>query len=89
MHRNLQGCDAYIVEANHDLQKLKYGRYPWYLKKRIESNEGHLSNVQLAEALREWLMENTQKVVLAHLSEENNTPELHFQQCWGYYGIPV
>jgi len=76
MHKNFQGCDAYILEANHDLQKLWQGRYPWYLKKRIASNVGHLSNVQLAEALREWLAENTQKVVLAHLSEENNTPEL-------------
>jgi len=76
MHKNLQGCDGYILEANHDLQKLWQGRYPWYLKKRIASDVGHLSNVQLAEALREWLDENTQKVVLAHLSEENNTPEL-------------
>ncbi len=76
MHRELRGCDAYIVEANHDQQRLWQGRYPWYLKKRIDSNRGHLSNLQLAEALREWLMENTQKVVLAHLSEENNTPEI-------------
>lgn len=76
MHKNLQGCDAYILEANHDLQRLWQGRYPWYLKKRIASDVGHLSNVQLAEALREWLAENTQRVVLAHLSEENNTPEL-------------
>jgi phosphoribosyl 1,2-cyclic phosphodiesterase len=76
MQRNLVGCDAYIVEANHDLQKLWQGRYPWYLKKRINSNVGHLSNVQLAEALKDWLRENAQKVVLAHLSAENNTPEL-------------
>ncbi|MGI6450835.1 MAG: MBL fold metallo-hydrolase [Desulfitobacteriia bacterium] len=76
MHKNLQGCDAYIVEANHDQQKLWQGRYPWYLKKRIDSSLGHLNNIQLAEALIEWLGENTQKVVLAHLSEENNTPEL-------------
>ncbi|NLI92913.1 MAG: MBL fold metallo-hydrolase [Peptococcaceae bacterium] len=83
MHRNLQGCDAYIVEANHDLQKLMHGRYPWYLKKRISSNHGHLSNVQLAEALCEWLTENTQKVVLAHLSEENNTPEIALSTVLG------
>ncbi|RNC28927.1 MAG: putative metallo-hydrolase YycJ [Candidatus Dichloromethanomonas elyunquensis] len=83
MHRNLQGCDAYVVEANHDLQKLMHGKYPWYLKKRISSNYGHLSNVQLAEALCEWLMENSQKVVLAHLSEENNTPELALSTVLG------
>lgn len=76
MHRDLQGCDAYIVEANHDLQALWHGRYPWLLKKRIASNVGHLSNIQLAEALKDWLKENCQKVVLAHLSEENNTPEM-------------
>lgn len=75
MHRNLEGCDGYIVEANYDYQSLWQGRYPWALKKRINGNLGHLSNIQLAEALTEWLMENTQKVVLAHLSEENNTPE--------------
>lgn len=76
MHRNLQGCDAYVVEANHDVDKLWLGTYPPFLKKRIISNKGHMSNVQLAEALREWLTENTQKVVLAHLSAENNTPQL-------------
>lgn len=76
MHRNLQGCDAFIVEANHDRQKLWQGRYPWPLKRRINSNLGHLNNVQLAEALTEWVMENTKKIVLAHLSEENNTPEI-------------
>lgn len=76
MHRNLQGCDAYIVEANHDVDRLRQGNYPPFLKRRIIGNRGHMSNVQLAEALREWLTENTQKVVLAHLSEENNTPEL-------------
>lgn len=76
MHRNLRGCDAYIVEANHDVNRLWQGSYPSFLKKRIISSVGHMSNVQLAEALREWLMENTQKVVLAHLSAENNTPEL-------------
>ena len=76
MHRKLQGCDGYIVEANHDVDRLRQGSYPPFLKKRIISNLGHMSNIQLAEALREWLKENTQKVVLAHLSAENNTPEL-------------
>lgn len=75
MHRQLKGCDAYVLEANHDLEQLWQGPYPWVLKKRITGNRGHLSNVQTAEALQMWLSENTQKVVLAHLSEENNTPE--------------
>lgn len=76
MHRNLQGCDAYIVEANHDVDRLWQGRYPYFLKKRITGSRGHMSNFQLADALSEWLAENARKVVLAHLSEENNTPEL-------------
>lgn len=76
MHQRLTGCDGLIVEANHDHERLWQGRYPWYLKKRISGNFGHLENSQLAEGLLAWINENTQKVVLAHLSEENNTPEI-------------
>lgn len=75
MHKNLKGCDALIVEANHDKERLWQGRYPWPLKKRISGQYGHLENSQIAEGLIQWVKENTQKVVLAHLSEENNTPE--------------
>lgn len=76
MNRYLKGCDALIVEANHDEEKLWNGSYPWYLKKRISGNWGHLANKQLAEGLLEWIQGNTERIVLAHLSEENNTPEL-------------
>jgi phosphoribosyl 1,2-cyclic phosphodiesterase len=76
MHRRLTGCDALIVEANHDHEKLWQGSYPWYLKKRISGQLGHLENSQLAEGLLAWINEKTQKVVLAHLSEQNNTPEI-------------
>lgn len=76
MHRQLSGCKALIVEANHDNEKLWQGSYPWYLKKRISGNLGHLENSQLAEGLLGWIDENTQRVVLAHLSEQNNTPEI-------------
>ncbi|MFZ3101467.1 MAG: MBL fold metallo-hydrolase [Desulfitobacteriaceae bacterium] len=76
MNQHLTGCDALIVEANHDREKLWQGSYPWHLKKRISSNYGHLENSQLAEGLLSWIDENTQRLVLAHLSEENNTPEL-------------
>lgn len=75
MHENLKGCDALIVEANHDRDRLWQGRYPWHLKKRISGQYGHLENSQMAEGLVEWVQGNTQKVILAHLSEENNTPE--------------
>jgi len=76
MHRNLKGCDALIVEANHDHEMLWQGSYPWYLKKRISGNLGHLENRQLAEGLLQWIDGNTKRVVLAHLSNENNTPEI-------------
>jgi phosphoribosyl 1,2-cyclic phosphodiesterase len=76
MNRCLTGCQALIVEANHDNEKLWQGGYPWFLKKRISSNTGHLENSQLAEGLLSWIDEQTQRVVLAHLSEKNNTPEL-------------
>lgn len=75
MHSHLKGCDALVVEANHDAERLWQGRYPWSLKKRISGIYGHLENSQIAEALVSWIGENTQRVVLAHLSEENNTPE--------------
>lgn len=76
IHKNLTGCDALVVEANHDQERLWQGSYPWYLKKRISGIYGHLENSQLAEGLVSWITENTQRVVLAHLSEENNTPEV-------------
>jgi phosphoribosyl 1,2-cyclic phosphodiesterase len=76
MRTKFRNCDALIIEANHDSDMLWRGRYPQYLKRRVAGEFGHLSNRQTGEALREWIGENTQKVVLAHLSEENNTPAL-------------
>ncbi|MGI6119093.1 MAG: MBL fold metallo-hydrolase [Desulfosporosinus sp.] len=76
MHRHLKGCDAFVVEANYDDQMLMYGSYPAYLKRRIRGQYGHLENKQLAEGLLEWITENTQRIMLAHLSKENNTPEI-------------
>ena len=76
MHTHLRGCDGLVVEANHDHDALWQGRYPWALKKRVSGIYGHLENKQLAEGLLEWIQPNTQRVVLAHLSTENNTPEL-------------
>lgn len=78
MHRRLRGCDAYVLEANYDEKMLKYGPYPEYLKRRIRGQYGHLQNEQAAEGLLEWLSEKTQRVLLAHLSEENNTPSVAF-----------
>lgn len=76
MHQHLKGCDGFVVEANYDEERLHNGPYPAYLKRRISGHFGHLENTQLAMGLTEWIQENTQRVVLAHLSEENNTPEI-------------
>lgn len=73
-------ADILVLEANHDENVLKMGRYPWFLKQRILSDEGHLSNEAAATALAEvMLAENPCKqrqVLLAHLSKENNFPEM-------------
>jgi len=73
---HLNGCDALVVEANYDEERLWQGPYPQYLKRRISGQYGHLENKQVAQGLAEWMQENTQRVMLAHLSEENNSPEL-------------
>lgn len=65
-----------VIEANHDVEMLKTGPYPEYLKQRIRSGNGHLSNVECGEALVENMTEGLKHVWLCHLSEENNHPEL-------------
>lgn len=71
----LSSLECLALEANHDLDMLRFGRYPVYLKKRISGVSGHLSNEDAAAGLLRILCPKTRHVVLAHLSEENNTPE--------------
>ena len=72
----LLGCNAVVLEANHDLEMLKNGPYPEYLKDRVASKYGHLSN-DLSARFAAYLAEHgTKSFLLAHLSEENNLPEL-------------
>lgn len=66
----------YILESNHDTEKLIKGRYPEYLQRRILSDKGHLSNELCAGYLSRLIGSKTKKVILAHLSEENNTVSL-------------
>jgi phosphoribosyl 1,2-cyclic phosphodiesterase len=76
----LKGCDALIIEFNHDLKMLNEGPYPLHLKKRINGRDGHLSNKQAVDLLRVVLNDKTRFVVLAHLSEINNDPNIaHFE----------
>lgn len=71
---HLAACDILVVEANHDEQMLIDGPYPWPLKQRIRSRSGHLSNGDAAALLQSLQHDRLAHVILAHLSEENNTP---------------
>jgi phosphoribosyl 1,2-cyclic phosphodiesterase len=72
---HLRDCLALVLEANHDPQMLIEGPYPWPLKQRIQGRTGHLSNPDAMALLQELAHDGLQQVVLAHLSETNNTPE--------------
>lgn len=78
----VKGSDIVILESNHDLKMLANGRYSLALQSRIKSNTGHLSNVQSAEMASALAMNGTKCIILAHLSEENNTPELAWGVCY-------
>ena len=77
---SLFGCNSVILESNHDISMLKNGSYPYHLKARIMSDKGHLSNVSCAQFLPYLYEHGTKKVVLAHLSEHNNTPILAYNE---------
>ncbi|MEA4831773.1 MAG: MBL fold metallo-hydrolase [Oscillospiraceae bacterium] len=72
---SLYGCRAVVIESNHDIDMLKSGSYPQFLKERILSDHGHLSNVECAKLCTELVAGGTDKITLFHLSDENNTPE--------------
>ncbi len=73
---SLKGCDALVLESNHDREMLFSGSYPPYLQQRISGGHGHLSNEQSASLLGEVLHDGLKYVLLAHLSAKNNTPEM-------------
>lgn len=74
--KRLYNKNLYVIEANHDIEMLLNGKYPKWLKTRILSDKGHLSNNASGFYLSKLIGPNTQKVILAHLSKENNTEEL-------------
>jgi phosphoribosyl 1,2-cyclic phosphodiesterase len=82
MREILYDLDGLVLEANHNLNMLKMGPYPAWLKKRIASDIGHLSNQQAASLLADITTENTQAVILAHLSEANNTDERALEEVY-------
>ncbi len=75
----ITGCDLVMLESNHDVRMLQNGAYPYPLKQRILSDRGHLSNEVCAEVAAELVENGTTRLVLAHLSKENNLPPLAFE----------
>jgi len=75
----LKGMDALLLEANHDVGMLQVGPYPYYLKQRILSDRGHLSNENSGRLLCRILHDKLKAVLLGHLSKENNLPELAYE----------
>ena len=75
----LKNRNLYIMESNHDVEMLNNGNYPFSLRQRILSDKGHLSNYDSAKYLCSFIGDNTKYVLLAHLSEDNNTEELAYE----------
>ena len=76
VHLHLKGCDVLMLASNHDVDMLRDGPYPWSVKQRVMSRVGHLSNDAASEFLEKSYDGQASFVVLAHLSESNNMPEL-------------
>ncbi len=76
----LSGCDVVVIESNHDVRMLQIGPYPYHLKRRILSDLGHLSNTECSGFLPELVRNGTKRFILAHLSRENNMPEIAYQE---------
>ena len=73
---HLRGCHVLMIESNHDLELLRGGPYPWSVKQRVMSRVGHLSNDALADFLTSDYDGGAEFLILAHLSEKNNHPEI-------------
>lgn len=74
VHENLLGASVCLIEANYDETMLENGSYPYPLKQRIRSDHGHLDNMDSAEEIASLIKNGTERVILGHLSRENNTP---------------
>lgn len=75
----ISGCKVLVIESNHDINMLKNGPYPYYLKRRILSEKGHLSNNACAAILPDLVCKGLNRIILSHLSSHNNTPDLAFK----------
>ncbi len=79
IYRAVEGSDLILAESNHDVGMLRNGPYTYALKRRILSDKGHLSNVACSELVTRLVENGTTRVVLGHLSKENNIPQLAYQ----------
>lgn len=79
VEKAVKGCDTVVLESNHDVAMLQSGPYPYELKRRILSQYGHLSNEASASFLADLIQSGTTRAILAHLSRENNLPEVAYQ----------
>jgi len=70
------GCGTVLLESNYDNRLLDMGSYPWFLKQRIRSQNGHLENSVSAQFAAELIANGTSRLLLGHLSRENNNPSL-------------
>jgi phosphoribosyl 1,2-cyclic phosphodiesterase len=73
---HLRGSDVVLLESNHDLEMLRVGPYPWPVKQRVMSRRGHLSNEVVADFISRDLDSSVDTLILGHISEHNNHPEL-------------
>lgn len=80
VRRALTGCDTVVLESNHDPYMLETGPYPWPLKQRVGGPRGHLSNPDCAVCAAALAGSGTRTLILAHLSEHNNTPVTAFRE---------
>ena len=80
VRNGLMGCESVVLESNHDPEMLWGGPYPYDLKERIASRWGHLSNPDCAEFAAELTANGTKNILLAHLSQENNDPQLAYNE---------
>lgn len=76
---HLRNLDVLLLEANHDIHMLEAGAYPYYLKRRILGERGHLSNETAGQLLCQILHDNMKQILLGHLSRENNYPALAYE----------
>ena len=86
VREGLWGCSAVVLECNHDPDMLRWGRYPADLKRRIASRNGHLSGPDCAAFAAELIESGTSALMLAHLSEENNTPDTAYAELTAAIG---